>query len=307
VNEAQYLRKCTLLIANVDGSALDFSQLRITFQIKKSDAQTPNEAAIRIWNISKDTANQIEKEFNLVTLQAGYEENYGVIFQGNIKEAKYGRENGTDTYLDLRAGDGDEDYNFAIINKTLSAGATQKNITDSALSVMPNTQAGFIDDLGAEKLPRGKVMYGNTRTYLRKSAEQTGSTWSIQDGKLQFVKLRGVLPSEAVVLNAQTGLIDTPEQTTKGVKVRCLLNPMLKIAGKIKLDSESIRLARLKDEEAPTTDSTNAKPVALSVDGIYRLLKVEYIGDTRGQDWYCDLTCIDVDASAPKGKEVDTI
>lgn len=306
MNEQQYLRKCTLIVSN-ETEGLDFSKLRITFQIKKSDAQTPNDAAIRIWNISKDLADRIEKEFNTVTLQAGYEENFGVIFQGNIKEAKYGRENGTDTYLDIRAGDGDKDYNFAIVNKTLAAGATIKNVTDAALSSMPNTQQGFIDDLGTTKLPRGKVMYGNARNILRKSISNADASWSIQDGKLQIVKLRGLLPSEAVVLNSGTGLIDTPEQTTKGVKAKCLLNPMLKIAGRVKIDAESIRLAKLKDEEKPTTDKPGAKPVALAADGIYRILKIEFLGDNRGNDWFCDLTCIDVDASAPKGQEVDSI
>jgi len=306
MNEEQYLRKCTLIVSNAtDG--LDFSALRITFQVKKSDSQTPNQAAIRIWNVSKELANRIEKEFNLVTLQAGYQENFGVIFQGNIKEAKYGRENGVDTYLDIRAADGDKDYNFAIVNKTLSAGASQGNIADAALSSMPNTQRGFIDNLGVDRLPRGKVMYGNARSILRKAAEQRQTSWSIQDNKLQMVKLRSLLPSEAVVLNSGSGLIDTPEQTTKGVKARCLLNPMLKIAGRVKIDADAIRLAKLKDEEKPTTDAPGAQPVALSVDGIYRLLKIEFVGDTRGNDWFANLTMIDVDASAPKGQEVDQI
>jgi hypothetical protein len=306
MNEEQYIRKCTLLVSNNDYS-LDFSQLRITFQVKRSDIQSPNLAAIRIWNVTRDTAEKIEKEFNTITLQAGYEENFGVIFQGNIKEAKFGRENGVDTYLDIRAADGDQDYNFAIVNKTISAGATQRNIADAALSSMAFTNQGFIDDLGKDRLPRGKVMYGNAKKFLRQVAGQTDSSWSIQDGKLQIVKLRSLLPSEAVVLNARTGLIDTPEQTTKGVKARCLLNPKLKIAGRVNIDSDDIKLAMLKDEEKPTTDAKDAQPVALSVDGIYRVFKVEFIGDTRGNDWFCDLTLLDVDASAPKGQEVDEI
>jgi hypothetical protein len=304
VSEEQYSRKCSLFVSGRGQESLDLSRLRITFLIKKTDSQQPNEAEIRIWNASEETANRVKKEFDKITLQAGYDQNFAVIFEGNIKESQYGRENGTDTYLEIRAADGDKDYNFAIINKTLAAGATQKDIINSSLATMPDTQSGNIANLGSSRLPRGKVMYGNSRKFIRRSAMNSDASWSIQDGKLQIVKLRSLLPTQAVVLNSQTGLIDTPEQTTKGIKARCLLNPMLKIAGRVKIDSSAIRLASLGRDKA---NEKKEKPVSLSVDGIYRLLKVDFIGDTRGNDWFCDLTCIDVDASAPKGSEVDLI
>ena len=58
-------------------------------------------------------------------------------------------------------------------------------------------------------LPRGKVMYGMARKYMRDTAKQTGTSWSIQDGKVQMVPVRGYLPGEAVVLTAETGLVGT--------------------------------------------------------------------------------------------------
>lgn len=120
----QYLRKASLIIGQNSGDALDLSALRFTFDVRRGDLQTPNSARIRVYNVSANTANRAEKEFTRVVLQAGYQGNYGIIFDGTIIQARRGRESGTDTYLDITAADGDSAYNFAVVNTTLAAGST---------------------------------------------------------------------------------------------------------------------------------------------------------------------------------------
>lgn len=302
-NQLQYIRRCNLLVSKANGDGLDLGSLRVVFKIKKSDAQTPNTAEIRVYNLAENTAKQIQKEFTKITLQAGYESNYGVIFAGNIKQVRLGRENGTDTYIDIAAGDGDDAYNYAVVNTTLAAGAKQSDQINAAAGSMASKSVskGYIGDTGGAALPRGKVMYGMARDYLRQSAESTDTTWSVQDGKLQVVSKTAVLPNQAVLLTSKTGLIGTPEQTEDGIKVRCLLNPLLKIAVRVKINEEDVATAKL-----PDTSKKNEvnKPAAISSDGIYRLLTVEHSGDSRGNDWYSDLVCLDVDATAPAGKQV---
>ena len=304
MNESQqYIRRCNLIVADAKGNGLDLSNLRIVFKIKKSDAQTPNTAEIRVYNLAKETASKIRKEFSTVLLQAGYDSNYGTIFAGNIKQVKLGRENGTDSYIDIAAGDGDDAYNFAVVNSTLSAGATQQDQINSAAGSMSvkAVKQGSITGVESNKLPRGKVMYGMARDYLRQSASATETSWSIQDGKIQFVKLTGLLPSQAVLLNSKSGLIGTPEQTNDGITVKCLLNPQLKIAGRVKIDQENIAEAQLPDTSKK--DTVN-KPVAIEDDGFYRLLTVEHSGDTRGNEWYSNLVCLGIDATLPANKQV---
>ena len=299
----QYIRRCNLIVADAKGNGLDLSNLRIVFKVKKTDAQTPNIAEIRVYNLSAETASQIKKEFSSVLLQAGYESNYGTIFAGNIKQVRLGRENGTDSYIDIAAGDGDEAYNFAVVNTTLSSGSTQQDQINSAANSMSgkSVKQGSITGVDSNKLPRGKVMYGMARDYLRQSALATETSWSIQDGKIQFVKLTGILPSQAVLLNSKSGLVGTPEQTNDGITVKCLLNPQLKIAGRVKIDQENIAEAKLPDTSKK--DVVN-KPVAIEEDGLYRLLAVEHSGDTRGNEWYSNLVCLGIDATLPANKQV---
>ncbi len=303
MTQFQYIRRCNLLVGKASGDGLDLSSLHIQFKIKKSDAQTPNTAEIRVYNLAPNTAKQIRDEFKTVLLQAGYESNYGVIFHGNIKQVRIGKENGTDTYIDIAAGDGDDAYNYAVVNATLAAGAKQSDQINAAAGAMSSrgVSKGFIGDTGGTALPRGKVMYGNARDYLRQSAQASETSWSVQDGKLQVVSLTSVLPNQAVLLTSKTGLVGTPEQTNDGIKARCLLNPMLKIGVRVKINEEDVAQAKLPDSDK---DSAANKPADISKDGIYRLLVVEHNGDTRGNDWYSDLICLDVDASAPPGKQV---
>lgn len=301
--QRQYLRACKLIVATAGGSGLDLSGLHIKFSIKKADAQTPNTAEIRVYNVAETTVARIRKEFSRVVLQAGYEANLGMIFDGNIKQVRFGRENGTDTYIDIAAGDGDDAYNYAVVNTTLAAGASQRDQINAAASPMSErgVKPGYIGETGETKLARGKVMYGMARDYMRQSAEASDTTWSIQDGKLQFVPNTGVLPNQAVVLNSKTGLVGQPEQTNDGIKARCLLNPMLKIGAKVQINEKDVAQAKLADT---SKDAQANKPADIAADGFYRLLVVEHSGDTMGNDWYSDLICLDIDATQPPDKQV---
>ena len=120
MSDLQYKRTCNLIVSDAAGSGLDLSNLTINFAIKKTDGQSPNTASIKVYNLSDETAKQIQKEFTRVVLQAGYESNHDIVFDGNVKSVTLGRENVVDSYIDIQAADGDEGYNFSVVNATLS-------------------------------------------------------------------------------------------------------------------------------------------------------------------------------------------
>lgn len=301
----QYLRAFSLVVFGTDLNGLDLSELRCKFVVKRSDTMTPNVADIRVYNLEEKTAIRIQQEFKRVILQAGYEGNYGVIFQGNIKQVIIGRESATDTFIDIVAGDGDRAYNFAIVNATVAAGGTQADQVQAAIGAMgpKGVTAGHLGDFPPEKLPRGKVMYGNARNYLLNSAQTTDKTWSIQDEKVTFVSKKSYLPGERVVLTSKTGMIGTPQQTNEGVNAKCLLNPMLKIGGRVEIDNKSIE--RLKINLTVPNSPANI-PAPLTADGVYYLLVVEHQGDTRGVEWYSSLICLNVDVTSNPINSVQT-
>lgn len=296
--DRQYLRACSLVVGG-DGDGLELGELRVVFQVRHADSETPNTADIRVYNLSKSTMVRI-KEFSRVVLQAGYRSGAGLIFGGNIRQVRRGR-NGADTYLDILASDGDKAYNYAVVNATLAAGATAADQVGKAASAMSEHGAtvGSVPDLGGTVLPRGKVMYGMARKYLRDASAGNGCTWSIQSGAVQVVPVQGYLPGRAVRLTARTGLVGQPEQTNEGIKVRALINPRFRVGGRIQLDNESIQKYRTELRYK----SVNLAP-RLDEDGFYRILAIDWTGDTRGRDWYADLICVGIDDSAPIGSKL---
>lgn len=294
VEQFQYIRNCTLLVSDNDGDALDLSELHIKFSVKRSNVMTPNVADIRVYNLAENYALAIKNEFTRVILQGGYDSNFGVIFQGNIKQVIISRESAVDTYIDIQAGDGDLAYNFAVVNTTIEAGATADTQINAAITAMTplGVTKGYIGNLPKSQLPRGKVMYGNAREYLRQAADTTDSGWSVQDGQVEFLSTRTYLPGEAVVLTSKTGMIGTPQQTNEGVNIKCLMNPLLRVNGRVMIDNKSIAAYKLN----LSTPGTAANiPPPINADGVYYIMVVEHSGDNRGVDWYTSMVCLNVD------------
>lgn len=305
--DALFGRKALLIVGN-DTDELDLSDMHFKFRVKQSDQESPNTTEIRVYNLSDETLKRIQGEFTRVALQAGYERaGFGIIFDGTIKQFRRGKENATDTYLDILAAVGDIPYNFGVCNATLAAGSSAKERVEAIVGQMglgvgdmPKIDTGGV-------LPRGKVLWGMGRSLLRCEAMTRGSTWSIQDGKVTMVPLDGYLPDEAVVLTALTGLIGNPEQTDQGLNVRCLLNPKLKIGGLIQIDNASINQTTqaissvIEAGQQPYNKYAGVQMLAnVSNDGFYRVYVVEYVGDSRGQDWYADIIGLAIDTSSGK-------
>lgn len=296
----QWLRRASLLVGRQDGEAIDLSELRFTFKVLQAEIQTPNAAWIRVYNPNPETVRRIQREFTRVILQAGYQDgNFGVVFDGTIKQARYGRENATTTYLELAAADGDTPYNSAVVSLTLAAGSTPQDIINAAARAMAPygaTLGPLPNNLPNTRLPRAITLHAMARDVLRAAATWANCNWSIINGQITFTPVGGYVEGEAVVLTAYTGLVGMPEQTQDGIMVRCLLNPRIFPGRRIKLDNESIQKARIS--LAYTGEVQNQLLPPLQNDGFYRAVAVDWMGDTRGQDWYCEIVCLSIDPTA---------
>jgi hypothetical protein len=311
-----YLRKVGLAVV-MGQKALDLSQMRIVFRTQAADEGAPATAHIKVYNLSDHTAQSVQKEYQSVTLQAGYENGpYGQIFNGTIVQVKRGREIGAggvvDTYVQIDAADSDIFHNFQLINGVLAAGATKaqqaqtlatqaqqnKTLTDAKLEALKNqtSPTGGV-------LPRGKVLFGMARDILDDLAASTGTAWSIQNGVLTFRGLTTYDPGDIVVLTAKTGLIVVPEATDNGIRVQTLLNPFLQIARRVQIDNKSINTTAQHANFGLQYQGLNYIATT-NDDGIYRILVVEHAGDSRGQQWQTDLVCLNVDPSSAPAKAV---
>jgi archaellin len=307
-NQQQYLRKVGLFVT-AGSSGLDLSNMRIVFKVYQSDGQsTPNYATIKVYNLSADTSKSVQKEFTAVRLQAGYEGgSYGVIFNGSIKMVRRGRDNPTDTFLEILAADGDVARNFGIVNTTLAAGAKLQDQIAAVTKALGLPTSYVPPDIPLAALSRGKVLYGMARDRMDDIAASASATWSIQNGQVQVVPLTSYIPGTAVVLNSNSGMIGVPQQLEDGIHIDCLINPRIKIGTLVQIDNKSIQTTFLGGQNLFAIGRLENIPGLLpkvTWDGIYRVYVCEHTGDTRGTPWYSNLICLAIDASAPSATAV---
>lgn len=299
----QFKRKWNLLVSDESGDGLDLSPLQCEFEIVKKDTQTPNKATFTVYNLSDQTISRMRKSFTKIIVNAGYVDNFGMIFTGNIKGFFEGK-NGVDKYLKIYAGDGDKAYNYTIINKTLAAGLSPSDQT-KALSEAMGININYQSELSQTQLPRGKVFYGRPQEYMRQVANTESCTWSIQDGQIVMLKRTELLPNTAVLLTPNTGLIGTPVRNEDGIDGQCLLNPLLKIGAAVKIDQTLINDADVDYNTDNKKDKKDKKELSsINVDGEYRLISITHVGSTRGNDWYTKFKCLSINQSAKNNEKV---
>lgn len=298
----QYKRAATLVAGDIHGNALDLSRLRFRFTIRQAVVESPNNAVIRVYNPAPATVQRAREEFSRVVVQAGYESAAAVLFDGTIVQARQGRENQTDTFLEIVAAEGDRAYCFSVVSKTLAPGYRLSDVHHALVGAMGEhgVTEGHTDDLGGPIYPRGRVLFGMAREYMRDLAQTVEADWWIDGSRVHLVKATGYLPDEVAVINSNTGLIGAPEQTPDGIVFRCLLNPRLKAGVRVKLDNTSIQEAR-RPVEISAQPGYNMLP-SQDKDGIYRVLAVDHVGDTRGNDWYSEVVTVAQDAPSTKSQ-----
>ena len=293
----QWLRSCTVTVGGVTIS----DPLRIRFTIKQRTIQSPDTAIIKLTNLANATAQSIialakPGSATPVVVTAGYQTgSNGIVFKGEMKEARVGRENPTDTLVTVWAAGGDAHYNYGVVNQTVAAGSTHQDQYNALMQVAKKfgITPGYVPPglLTQVKFPRSIPLYGMTRDHFRKIASAIGCSWSVTDNKLDLVPLGQGIPGGVTVLNANTGMIGMPMQTPAGVTVRCLINPALRPKQTIQLNNASIQLSSYDLSVAGAPNNTPANMGALSADGKYIILAIDLEGDTRGTAWYQDLVC----------------
>jgi hypothetical protein len=314
--DTKFNRYCSLTLTNASNDVLELSDFRIQFHIKQSDCDTPNTAVIRVYNLSLATIQQLVTGFYGVILTAGYQENFGIVFLGNVKQYKIGKENNIDRYLDIFAADGDSVYTSGMMSTVIAPdtpapAALQQMTANVYFPPLKNPQPVPVDPYAPSPidnpfggtLPRGKVVYGLMRTQLRQFSKTLGARWYFSNGRVVVVPNASYRDTgQIVVLTGETGLIGYPEATEQGIEFVCLIDPRIQIGGLAQLDNNLVQQHHVLAPGWPSWGSL-AFPGVTSSDGLYRILALDYEGDTRGQPWYAK--CVGL-ALNPDTKMVST-
>ncbi|MDY6148962.1 MAG: hypothetical protein SPI35_08110 [Porphyromonas sp.] len=295
------MRKWKILVVDAqDQEALNVTDLRVKFVVKKS-REIKNFSTVEIYNLNAETEQKILKEGDRVIIEAGYEgylntaadgtvqeqqeKQYGKIFDGKIIYPSRRKENNTDYVLSLLCVDGDNILNANFVAKTLNKGVNQRQILDAVCekSTTKIPTNNITQGLSGQKLPRGKVIFGEPKDYISSIARGNGASYWVEDGKLNMTKLTDELKDEAIIQTPATGLVGMPTQTQYGANFKLLLNPAVHMWS----------LVQLKNSEIAEIQATPGQMQApLDDEWIYQVIELTHTGDTRGNDWHTDCVAV---------------
>ena len=209
--------------------SLVVSELKIEFDITKTISGVPNSGTVRIWNLNKDHRKAIGKEFDKVTLEAGYvQTGRGIILKGSIREVYHDRDE-VDIVSEVKVGDGDEADRKGFVAKTWPRETKIKDIVmDIYKDGMPGVSLGELK--GLDDLPRTRrpvTIVGSSRRGMDVIGRSNKFYWSIQNEALETIPHDGYL-NQISYISAQTGMVGVPTETDKGIVVRTLLDASIR-------------------------------------------------------------------------------
>lgn len=204
-----------------------------------------NGMVLEIYNLSPQNRNLIYQDrFDVsrfkIIVEAGYD-NLSTIFIGDIYEANSTRE-GTDIITSINARDGNYDVNQTVVSTTLAAGSTLKEVLEFLTAQFPNLKFGKITQSNPNleaQLERPVVLEGNVYGLLKQYASAAGASPFIDLEVINILGVDEVLVNDSItVINATTGLINTPRRDQAFLTVTTLFEPKIVIGQIIALESE---------------------------------------------------------------------
>lgn len=249
----------------------------INFSVKKTLRPEPNQATLKIFNLSPDTRKRIESSFSStgvpnakvpVLLEAGYSGALAQVFLGELRAGMSTTE-GPDIVTELTNGDGEKEMSTVRVNVAIGAGSPIEVVLREIVKTL-GVGAGNVDQAVALFKAKGlltfsaKAQYlkGNAADHLTDLTKGAGLEWSVQNGALQVLPLGLPLAGAAVRLSEDSGLIGSPSVDSKGVlNFTSLLIPGLQPGTPVVVDAEHVK-------------------------GNYRVEVCEYVGDSMGEEWY---------------------
>lgn len=322
-----WMRHFELQLLDDEGNGITLTDLKVSFDIEKMPNTIFNGFVgnFKVYNLSPTTQNRIMgKEFTRIQVIAGYngdqdvtgnypDKNVGLIFNGDIRFSIAGKENITDSWLLLQCIDSWDGHLNASVKTTVAAGWKYSDLFALGMKSFDpyDIKTGSVGEMPETVFPRGRVIFKSTSVLMNDIAQQCDANWWYENNQVNMVSQSKYI-QEAVVLNANTGLIGMPQQTMgAGVNVRCLINPNIKLGGLIRLDQHSVYRASLSNEQIAGTQGAGGllgetetegnlyvggivgqQPASINTDGDYIVGSINYTGDTRGQAWYMDLLCL---------------
>lgn len=260
----------------------------VEFDITRNVMTSANVASIRIYNLNANHRAQIRKnitdyqDIRTIELKAGYGDTLAILFSGNITQAWSVRE-GTNFITQIESFDGGFAFANSVSDITATSGTTQKSVIDTLFLDLKKAgvKPGVIGSFPGS-LTRGNAYSGSTTQILQ---DLSGGRFYIDNGKAYVLADNECLSGPVTLINAASGLLNTPLREQTIINFDMLFEPKLVIGQLVELDSS-------------TTDDQN-------VNGKYKVISLKHRGMISAA--VCGDAITSVGLLQPKGSQGLTV
>ena len=212
--------------------------------LRRTLSGAANVCQLRIYNLSQQNRNLLR--FNLsnygqywpVIFEAGYGNDLGVLFKGNVSQGWSTRE-GVNFITQVECYDGGFAFNNGVVDLSFAEGTSERVMITQAINQgLPNVSVGAIGGFNDVLQGRGNSYSGNTVKFL---SEITGGAFFIDNEKAYVLKSNEVVqnPGLPLVISAATGLLGTPSLEYSIARFEILFEPKLEIGRQVEIRSET--------------------------------------------------------------------
>ncbi|WP_454833236.1 baseplate hub protein [Pseudomonas veronii] len=273
--------------------------LRITFQVTHFAGGAFSIAEITIYNVSRYAERQMlgdgsTGKYEFISLEAGYDGLFGSIFVGQITNVQLHLEDGGATRgirFFCKSSAKERDQN--LINLTLSPETDPVQIIEACADSFGAEIQFYGDFSGLKRRSRGTVLQGSPTACMNELGETFAFDWMVENGAIKIIKRDFALDNQVYVISAGTGMIGSPVVSDTEVGIRYTLNPKIKLGDTIKLESMAPRFefSGAFFYDIPRTIG----------EGYYKVYSLVFAGDSHGDQWESQISCLRLDAAAQAG------
>lgn len=238
----------------------DYDELDVEFEVKCTDDNKSDLATIKLYNLSDITLQKLKLNQD-VSIDAGYRDIHGVIFNGIVESISTSRDE-NDFITTIEATPNNRAYANTIINRQFKAGIKASEVIKQIETMCNFTMD--IKELGKDTVyPNGKVFSGRLSNVIPILARDTGTICRFTNTTIEF-KLPNKAYSSVLHLGGEQGLIridkkmdkaDIKEKNDKSTNkkakkdnskvtsnkakfdIECLLIPLIKIGQLLEIES----------------------------------------------------------------------
>ncbi|MBN2734711.1 MAG: hypothetical protein JXQ82_07645 [Methanomicrobiaceae archaeon] len=234
-----------LIQVQIDSMLFDSESCDIEFKIKKSNDSSQNSGEIVLWNQGRGTLDAIIKDRPL-RIKAGYQGDYGVVFEGYITEKETERD-GADVSTIISCSDASrllyESEEF-ILNV-----AAESKLSDAVSEVFSTCSipTGQIDQSGY-RFPQARTFAGTGQKILeelQKIINGSGESYTIYtEGGMGYFVRSDNKTAEVFEINSSTGLLSAEKNESDSsevdAKIKTLLNWKIRTDSWLRIESPNV-------------------------------------------------------------------